>query len=47
MKDKAAKGQDAKKQHKDIRMKKEGYPVVVDAKDDMSDPVRGLPKLRP
>lgn len=44
MKDKVATGQDAKKQHRDNQMKKEGYPVVVDAKDNMSKPVKGLPK---
>jgi len=45
MKDKVATGQDAKKQHRDNQMKKEGYPVVVDAKDNMSKPVKGLSKV--
>lgn len=44
MKDKIPAGQDAKKQHRENQMKKEGSPVIVDAKDNMSDPVKGLPK---
>lgn len=44
MRNKIPTGQNAKKQHKVNQMKKEGHPVVVDAKDNDSDPVKGLPK---
>jgi hypothetical protein len=39
-------GRQAQKQHKRNQMQKEGYPVVVDARDSMKDPVKGLPKGR-
>ena len=35
-----------RKEYKERKENKEKNPVVVDVKDDMSDPVRGLPKAR-
>ncbi|TDT51339.1 hypothetical protein [Fonticella tunisiensis] len=35
-----------RREYKERKENKEKNPVVVDVKDDMSDPVRGLPKAR-